>query len=438
MRRLLYYAAALIVICGSFIFTLKAADYLGTNDSTSIRRYTFHDYYEQDDIDVLFLGSSQVFFSIDCGIMDEKLGKSTFDLGTASQRLNMSSVLLKDAVRRYHPEQVYVYLGYRQSTGTKEKNDINNLVYVTDNLRSLPEKYMMIIKQLNPDEYMNAILPVRRDLEALFDPETLAATLAVKSTEAYKNYDACQFVQNPAYAGKGHVAGERSVEDGSMLSVYTPYPINTGSCTDTWKRSIKEIIDFCSAEGIGLTFFAPPLPSCDLLALENQDALIQEINTLIAGTGVTFVDFSLLRKEYWPDTSALYHDDTHLNQVGAERFTEIFADYINGDLSADEIFYGSVTERFEDLDPAFYGASTRDIHSEEAPGKEYHLIGNPAGQIEYKVDLYPGDDQVIELQDFNKNDRIFINKGTPGSLKVYARLEGNTDILAEAEIRLKD
>ena len=440
MRRLLYYAAAFAVICGSFFGFMKTADYIGYDDARTVRRYTFHDYYEQDDnIDVLFLGSSQTYYSVDCGIMDEKLKKNTFNLGTSSQRLTLTAYLLKDAAKRYDLDHVYVYLGYRQARNTREKIALQDLVYVTDSLRSIPDKCMLIGKYTKPDEYMNAFIPVRRNLETLFDPETIGYNLSIKSTDVYKNYIGTAMFPGPEYYyGKGHVAGTNAIEDGTMVSQFTADPVDLEKITDIWKDSLQDIIDFCKTEDIDLTFFAPPLSSCVLLALEEQDSFIQEVNELIEGTGFEFVDFSLLKKEYWPDTSELFNDDTHLNQTGSERFTGLFADYINGELSTDEIFYGSVRERFENLDPAFYGVSVKDCTLPEGPGTEYHLIGNPAGQLEYKVELVPGDGQIIELQDYDKNDRIFINEGTPGILRVSARLTGDTKILSESEISINE
>ena len=435
MRRLLYYTVSFAVIFGSFFGVLKAADYAGFNDSKAVNRYTMHEYYEQDNIDVLFLGSSQAFYSVDCGIMDEKLGKNTFVLGTGSQRLNLTAFLLKDAAARYDLEHVYVYLSYRQAAGTFEKGSLEEVVYITDGLRSVPDKLMLTTKLLTPELYMNALLPVRRNLDALFKPKSVASTLSIKSTSDYKNYNGQNIV--PSYMGKGHFEGTKVVEQGTMVSVFTPDPLSIDSITDTWRESFKEIVDFCEKEGIDLTFFAPPISSCVLLALENQDSLIQEVNSMLEGTDFEFVDFSLLKKEYWPDDSGLFNDTTHVNKTGSEIFSELFADYINGDLSTDEIFYGSVRERFEDLDPAFYGASTKSCSLPEGPGKEYHLLGNPAEKMEYKVDLDSGDGQIIPLQDYDKNDRINISNGNTGFLKVSARLEGEEEPFSEVEIELQ-
>ena len=435
MRRFLYYAVAFAVICGVFFGFLKAADYAGVNDAESVRRYTFHDYYAQENIDVLFIGSSQAFFSVDCGIMDEKLEKNTFDMGSASQRLNLTSFLLKDAAKRYDLDHVYIYLGYRQAKYTSDKVGSTILSYISDGLRSMPDKLRLIIRYTEPDQYMNLLLPVRRNLKALFSPNTVMATLRVKSGDAYRNYDSAAFITgSETYGGKGHVMGNTSVEDGTLVSTFTPYPLKISAITDTWKSALQEIVEFCKAEDIDVTFFAPPLSSCVLLAMKDQDSFIREVRSMLEGTGFEYVDFSLLKEEYWPDTSTIFQDGLHLNQSGAEIFTKVFADYINGEIAEDEIFYGSVEERFKNLDPAFYGASVRET---KRKGTEYHLIGNPAEKIEYKVDLEPGDGQVIPLQDFDKNDCIYINDGTPGVLRVSARLEGETEVLSESVIELE-
>lgn len=52
----------------------KFLRYMLTDDTASYTRLTFHEMYEQDNIDVLFIGSSHCYRSFVPDILDEEMG----------------------------------------------------------------------------------------------------------------------------------------------------------------------------------------------------------------------------------------------------------------------------------------------------------------------------------------------------------------------------
>ena len=431
MKNVIRHVIAFLAVLLCTLGFIRLARYMAVNDSHSVRRLTINEYYDQDNIDILFAGSSQVFNSIDTQILDEKLGKNTYALGTSSQRLNLTRFLVKDAIGNNDLEHVYVYLGYKQGRYTRPKySDLSNIYVATDYIRPSLDKYLFLMEVSEPDQYANNLMPARRGWTNLFDPEKVGKTLREKASEEYRSldYDMVR-TDTEYYAGKGHVAGTKVVEDGTMIASDGAETLRLNRLTDCWKENVLSIIEICEKEGVALTFFAPPISSCLLAAWENYDEFIDYVNELISGHDVEFVDFSLLREEYWPDTSTLYLDDIHLNEEGSRLFSGILADYLAGDLAAEDIFYSSVEERLAASSPAFYGITIRDLEDEEVPSKEYRLIANRDTGMEFQVELYPENGQAEELQSFSDNRVLTLPADKKGTLRISMRLTDGSDLM---------
>lgn len=69
---------------------------------------SFRDIAEQSDIDVLFIGSSHVFTSTIPSVIDEKTKAISYNLGTDGLRLELSSVVLEEALKHTKPKVVAV------------------------------------------------------------------------------------------------------------------------------------------------------------------------------------------------------------------------------------------------------------------------------------------------------------------------------------------
>ena len=82
MKKMLRYVAAVIAFCFLFLLCGKFFRYILVDDTSSYTRITFHEMYEQDNIDILFVGSSHCYRTFIPEILDKKLGVNTFNVGT--------------------------------------------------------------------------------------------------------------------------------------------------------------------------------------------------------------------------------------------------------------------------------------------------------------------------------------------------------------------
>ena len=99
MKKMLRYVAAVIAFCFLFLLCGKFFRYILVDDTSSYTRITFHEMYEQDNIDILFVGSSHCYRTFIPEILDKKLGVNTFNVGTSAQQMDGSFMVIKEAAK---------------------------------------------------------------------------------------------------------------------------------------------------------------------------------------------------------------------------------------------------------------------------------------------------------------------------------------------------
>ena len=81
-------------------------------------RLMMHGMYEQESIDIVFLGASHAYRSFVPSVFDEKTGMNTYNVGTSSQTLKDSYYLLKEVFKTHDPKQVVLESGYSRFATT--------------------------------------------------------------------------------------------------------------------------------------------------------------------------------------------------------------------------------------------------------------------------------------------------------------------------------
>ena len=103
----------LLCICISAIFR---------DDYASYGRILMHELYEQDNIDIMYCGASHVSHGITAKIADKENGKNNFSSGTAAQTINGTYAILRQAVKLYKIEKVFLELDFAVATQPSVKN----------------------------------------------------------------------------------------------------------------------------------------------------------------------------------------------------------------------------------------------------------------------------------------------------------------------------
>lgn len=163
---------------------------------------------------------------------------------------------------------------------------------------------------------------------------------------------------------------------------------------------------------------ASPVLSYLLRSTEGYDEYISYMEDVACEHGIEFYD--LIRKEYWEDTATLFLDDNHLNMYGAEAFSDIIAELVNGTVTKEQLLYSSVEERFSEMDLKFYGIRYVDMDA-NGINDTVCLITNSNERLEFEVSLVVSEEETILLQNFDTNEQIRLDENQAGTITVRYR-----------------
>lgn len=341
----------LFLLCGVFF------RYLLTDDTSSYTRLMLHEFYAQDSIDVLFVGSSHCYAALDPEITDAVFGMNTFNAGSSLQAQDASFALIREAVERYDVKQIYLEMYYLMMTNDnyREREQLTGTYIISDYMRPSLNKLRFLLEASSPEYYVNSFLPARRDWKKLLEPEKIAELVRKKQTSAYRNYEPFG-----NYRTKGFVANQGTIPGGILLDNAGFDRVHPENASEDWIRTIREIIAYCDRKGVRLTLFSAPMTLFQTAGTGNYDDYEALIRELTAGTGVRYVDFNQCREDYFDQKPEYFADAGHLNETGAEAFSRIFSLYFTGKISDKELFYGSMAEKIAAAPPKILGLSFLD------------------------------------------------------------------------------
>lgn len=327
------------------------------DDTASYTRLMMHEFYRQDNIDILFVGSSHCYVSLDPRITDGIFEANTFNAGSALQAQDASFALIREAVERYNVRQVYMEMYYLMMDNDeyREREQLTGTYIISDYMRPSLNKLRFLLNASSPKNYVNSFIPARRNWERLLDPAGIADLMKRKLAPEYR-----EFRSIDGYRSKGFVEYDEAITTGWLLDNAGFDRIRPENASSDWLKTVREIIDYCEKKGVRLTLFSAPMTLFQTAALGNYDDYIALVHSLTEGTEARYVDFNLCREEFFPGTTDLFADAGHMNKEGAEQFSRVFARYFSGQIPEEELFYGSMAEKIAAREPEILGLSFLD------------------------------------------------------------------------------
>lgn len=346
------------IVCGIiFILMGYSIEFLTIDDANMESRVVINEMYEQqENIDILILGSSHAYHSFDPYILSAGLGKNVFVAGTSAQELDGSLILLQEADKKNEIEKVVLELYYSMAMEPKykERTELTSTYLIADYLRNPLLKTKYLLNASGNEHYGNGFFPARRNWDNLLEFDKVTTILDKKLTLEYMNYT-FQKDSSISYAGKGYFPVDEKIEEGCFVYPYHTPAINAENISEDWVNSLYEIIEYCKQQDIELTLVSTPIQTAILQDMGNYDVYVSYVNNLIQGRGIEYYDFNLIKAEYFPVSTELFYDDDHINKDGAEIFTYLLGELIKGNVVKQEMFAESFKEKYESLDEGFFG-----------------------------------------------------------------------------------
>lgn len=414
---------AVLLAITLFIVSAEFWKYILIDDSRSYTRIMMHQLYESDEnIDVLFVGSSHVYRTFIPEITDKEFGAYTFNAGSSSQYMDGSLAVIKEAAKNNELKHVYLemYYGVASSEEYADRTELTSTYIISDYMLPSFDKIDYLVHASDKEYWINSFLIARRNWSSFFDSTYVKNVIAAKQTDEYKNYE---YVRNEGdveyYVDRGFVANDAEVSPDTHFNAKAYGEIGEISRDCDWYNSVVDIVSYCKKHNIEITLFVTPEPEWTLVGKGDYDKYHEFINEIAKELEVDFYDFNLCKNEIF-DTNdgTLFKDEDHLNTKGAEKFSVIFGQLFTGKLQTDDVLYSSFDEKISAENKAIYGIAGPSV---DESGNRNCMIISGSNDYEYQVIETKADGSQELLKDFNKNKDFVIPAGDTGILTVVCR-----------------
>lgn len=417
--------AIALAIC-LFIAGAEFWKYILISDSTSYTRLMMHQLYNpEDNIDVLFVGSSHVYRAFIPKITDKEFGAYTFNAGSSGQFMDGSLAVIKEADKGNDIKHVFLELYYDVVSGGtyEERTGLTSTYILSDYMPMSLNKIQFLTHASSKEYWINSFLIAKRNWINFFDSNYVKNVILSKQTEEYKNYIYPKKDGDiEYYVDRGFVANDTEVGNDIYFNstAYGEIEMGTVITKDSdWYKSLTDIISYCKKQNIELTLFITPEPEWTLVGKGNYQEYHEFISEIANEYGLDFYDFNLCKNEYL-DTNdrTLFKDEDHLNTKGAELFSALSGDVFTKRLSKEEVLYNSFTEKIAAEDIAFYGISGPKACDD---GSRSYKIITGSNHYEYQVIETKEDGSQIVLLDFAEEKEFSLPAGDTGILTVICK-----------------
>lgn len=396
MKKIKVFLKIVVFIVALFISN-EIWQYFLIDDVDSYTRIMMKEMYEQENVDILFTGSSHCFRAVNVGMLDEMLGVNTFNTGTSLQDMDGSLVLIQEVGKTSEIQEIYLEMYYEMAMNKeyKKRTNLTSTYIISDYMKLSFNKIEYLLNASGSDYYVNSFILARRNWSSLFDWNYLIDLYQQKQEASYINYE---YITN--YQGKGYVGMTWTNEEGELFSESPYEEIQDDIFSDDYLESIYEIINYCEENNIKLTLFTTPMTDFRLVSVGNYDSYIEQVYELIEGYDIEYYDFNLCRLEYLSLDDADFYDDNHLNIYGGSKFTELLGKIIAGEIKSDAVFYDSYEEKILDYELEYFGT---EITEEESI---CYLTPVVVGELDIYYIVYMDDESYV-IEDDDNNEYSF-------------------------------
>lgn len=297
-KRIVYVILLAAMLCACFLGAQEILKAKFMGDSTTIVNGFYAE--KPGTIDVVFLGSSNCFCTIDPMVLYEEYGITSYDFASSSQSMNLSLLYAKEVFKKQKPQVLALEVNYLVGTGLDNLPEstlrwgLTDIPFSTDKIRCLSQAQVTF-----GSEYMSYLFPVLRYHE--------------RWKEVSKNDFVYAFEKGKENYTKGYLKTSEVFVEPVILSDF----VQEG---ESWAdpdvvACLDEILALCQENGTQLVLFKSPRSGW----YSYQSGLVEE---LARQRGLLFVDYQTKVEDLEINPETDFRDTEHLNDKGAYKVSK--------------------------------------------------------------------------------------------------------------------
>lgn len=379
--------------------------------------------------DLVIFGSSEAQAAWNSDKADEVLGINTFNMGgTAVYWRGGISALFQNFMSYQEPSTVVLMIGRHDVTDDGEEVPsafIHYAPYMRDRSAALGYYFRTAFSDVFEKtfwwhcDHVSGLNRIKQNIQ-------------IKQSDAYRNYET-EWIKEGVfeYKGKGFYAYKDMIECDNVPIDILPEETNKTIIEGKNIEPLQKIIDCCKKRGCKVVLLIAPVPDREIAVMNNYPSYSEWIKQFAEENEVVYWDMNYAKDELWSHDTELFNDVAHLNETGADQFTEAVCKLIQ------------MEERGEDTEKLFYSweeylASIDDVVAVcyevylDENGEEYikaDCITGSNSEVEYSFVIVAEDeDDEKILQEFEDNNIMKIPEEVKSGisfLRVLARIRGD-------------
>ena len=348
-------------------------------------RLTIHDLYtSEDNIDMLFLGSSHTYWQYDPSIIDSYLGVHSFNAGTSAQQLDTSYALLVEAGKKNSIDTVFLELCPSvKGIVYSEREDLSPVYVVSDYMHFGLNKVKYLLNASQSAFYVNSFFPLLRNKDNYLDRGYVKNAFLRTTGKDFSHYSTPEVSSDTKqwYVERGFLANNNAVENEDWKTSERLSMIKEEMFSSEELKALSKIADYCKKHSIRLILISTPLTDFNNAQPGNYDIGREQIASFAKENDLEFYDFNLCRPEYLTGESSKYFDPSHMNYIGAEEYSDLVGRFFSGEIAEKDLFYDSYEDKLKEMGNRVFGlAISVDTGEDE---KTVHL--EPVASTEFPV-----------------------------------------------------
>ncbi len=279
--------------------------YLGEDQTQSFNKY---ESLQENSLDVLFVGSSNIYCAVNPLQIYNDIGVTSFVLGNPLQQVPASAVVLENALESQKPELVVFEV---RSTAYYSQTDEDKIHQLVDHLPFSVQKYESVQSMKLPEDdmlyLMSPLLRYHTRWKSLTQEDFLYAFGDEEhGVNLYGFYNINNYFVPP------------------LESYYEPVP--NFEISEENIAALDKIKQLCDENNAELLFIKTPTE-------EWRSDFTNAVQNYADENGIEFIDTNTMLDEIGIDKTLHFADYSHFNTDGAKVFTNFVANYLTENYS---------------------------------------------------------------------------------------------------------
>ena len=301
----------LYIVCFIVIFALLQEILIPRfyDDSTGIVDGFYE--LEKDELDVLCLGSSQMFCSIDAQLLTKEYGINTYDFGASDQPVFATKYYFEEAMKTQSPKLILIEVTKFFNYNLPLDDSAIAWTYTPTKISS--EKFQSLLYALEGD--------TKNAIEYCYFP-------GLAYHNRWKSLGSENFIMLYTIQGNSTINTHRGFVAHEEITPVVICNNKENATTDPLTipeeniESISYILDACAENDIKVLFFKSPNANWGL------DRSLP-LKTFMEDNGLDFIDLNDYISDIGLDKNQDFYDSAHLNKYGAKKTTEYLVPILN-------------------------------------------------------------------------------------------------------------